>query len=296
MSSGIKCLELSDADARKIMSAKMHIGSNNCNFQMEQYVFKRNAAGAHIIDIGKMWQKIVLTARIIAAVDNPEDVCVVSTKEMGHRAIIKFAKFIGASSTSGRFSPGTFTNHSQAGFKEPRLVIVTDPTVDHQAVREASYVNIPIIGLCDMDSQLKYIDVVIPCNNRAAQPVGLVWWLLAREVQRLRGTLSRSEEWDVMPDLFFYRNLDEIKKQEEEEERAKAEAAADNDNDMNQEAQGTYENEQWAGEVEQYNAGNEDWNKPAAASQDWAAETTEPVVTGDWAATDATAEPATAGW
>jgi len=291
MSSSHKCLELSNDDARKIMSAKMHQGATNCNYQMEQYVYKRNTAGTHIINIGKMWQKIQLTARIIAAVENPEDVCVVSTKEMGHRAIIKFAKFIGASSTSGRFSPGTFTNHSQAGFKEPRLVIITDPTVDHQAIREASYVNIPIIGLCDVDSNLKYIDVVIPCNNRNAQSIGLAWWLLAREVLRLRGTLSRSEEWDIMPDLFFYRNLEEIKKQEEEEERSKAEAAADNENDRQMEnPQDQYENDNWNGDA----AAAEDW-KTQQNNADWAAEpAADTAANADWAATT---EPAVeAGW
>merc|ERR1711937_14736 len=297
MSSSISCLELSNDDARKIMAAKMHIGSNNCNFQMLPYVFKRNTAGTHIINIGKCGKEIILTARIIAAVENPEDVCVVSTKEMGHRAIIKFAKFIGASSTSGRFSPGTFTNHSQAGFKEPRLVIVTDPTVDHQAVREASYVNIPIIGLCDMDSQLKYIDVVIPCNNRNAQSSGLVWWLLAREVQRLRGTLSRSEEWEIMPDLFFYRNLEEIKKQEEEE-RAKAEHEADAAAEQRMEnQQDVYQDDGNWNEAENYGApAAEDWNKPAAANaQDWAA-TEENPANQDWATAGAGEAPEATGW
>ncbi len=38
--------------------------------------------------------------------------------------------------------------------------------------------------------------------------VGLVWWLLAREVLRLRGSLSRTEQWAIMPDLYFYRDLE----------------------------------------------------------------------------------------
>ena len=31
-----------------------------------------------------------------------------------------------------------------------------------------------------------------------------MWWLLTREVLRLCGTISLSESWDVMGDLFFY--------------------------------------------------------------------------------------------
>lgn len=290
MSQSFKALELKEEDARKILVAKMHLGGENCNYQMKQYVFKRNQGGANIINVQKMWQKIILAARIIAAVENPEDVCVVSTKEMGHRAILKFARFVGCSSTSGRFSPGTFTNHSQGGYKEPRLIIVTDPAIDHQAVREASYVNIPIIGLCDVDTPLKYIDVVIPCNNKGHHSVGLAWWLLAREVMRLRGTLSRSEEWDVMPDLFFYRNSDEIKKQEQEDlkkiEEAQASQEDNNAIDYNNDAP------DWNAEAADDGV-NEDWNArdAGAENQDWAAENTQAApVADDWTAENASAQ------
>lgn len=291
MSNGYKALELKSDDARKILAAKMHIGDKNCKYQMKQYVFKRNNVGNHIFDINKMWEKIMLAARIIAAVDNPQDVCVISSKDLGQRAIIKFAKFIGASSVNGRFSPGTFTNHSQAGFREPRLIIVTDPVIDHQGIREASYVNIPTIGLCDADTPLKYIDVVVPCNNRGAHSIGLVYWLLAREVQRLKGQLSRSEEWSIMPDLFFYRNLEEIKKQEEEEQKVADEANMQETMDTGNDEF----TENWAANDGEGGAQAppvvEDWTAPAAAvTQDWAAEAT----TGaqDWAQ----AETGGAGW
>ncbi|EEP82434.1 40S ribosomal protein S0 [Uncinocarpus reesii 1704] len=208
-------------DMEMLLAAQCHLGSKNLQVHMDPYLWKTRPDGINVINIGKTWEKIVLAARIIAAIDNPADICVISARPYGQRAVLKFAAHTGAVAIAGRFTPGSFTNYITRSFKEPRLIIVTDPRTDAQAIKEASYVNIPVIALCDTDSPTEYVDVAIPTNNKGRHAIGLVWWLLAREVLRLRGTLAtRETEWDVVVDLYFYRDPEAEEAKELEEAKA----------------------------------------------------------------------------
>ena len=95
------------------------------------------------------WEKLTLAARVIVAIENPADVCVISARPFGTRSIFKYAQYTGAQYLPNRYTPGTFTNQITKKFMEPRLVIVTDPSTDHQVQRcppcTASLLNLSLV-------------------------------------------------------------------------------------------------------------------------------------------------------
>ncbi|KAI9480063.1 ribosomal protein S2, flavodoxin-like domain-containing protein [Coemansia mojavensis] len=260
------CLNPTEEDIQLLLSAHAHLGAQNVDTHMLPYVYQRRDDGVNLINIQKTWEKLMLAARVIATVEDPHDVCAISSSEHGQRAVLKYGVHTGAQGLAGRFTPGNFTNYITRKFKEPRLIVVADPRADHQAIKEASYVNIPVIAFCNTDSPMDHVDIAIPINNAGKHAIGLGFWLLAREVLRLRGALSRKEPWDIMVDLYFYRDPEDVEKEQQQQQQQQpqleepevAEAGASQ----------WVENAEWANP--EGTAPAADWAAEGAANSGWA--------------------------
>jgi len=210
-------MELKEEDLKLMLAANVHIGTKNMNCQMSRYIWRRRRDGVYLINLGMTWEKLILAARIIVAIENPEDIIAISARPYGQRAVFKFAQHTGAQYIGGRYTPGTFSNQDARDFKEPRLLIVTDPLADHQPIKEACYVNVPTIAFADADAPLTHVDLAIPGSTKGKQSIGLLYWLLAREVLRMRAVIARTEPWNIIVDLFLHREPEDSDKKAEVE-------------------------------------------------------------------------------
>lgn len=205
----IQDLSKAERDILRLIQSKCHIGSKNYNTQMKRYISKFGSDGTAVFDLSQTYQKIKLAARVIAGIPDINDVIAISSRNYGQRAVVKFSKFTGCSvNNSTKWTPGSLTNYETKQYKEPKLIIVADPHADFKAIKESSYVNIPVIALCDAHHSLQYVDIAIPCNTTNTHSVSMVFWMIAREINVLMGKLDQNDdEWstckEAMVDLFY---------------------------------------------------------------------------------------------
>ncbi|KAK7828048.1 hypothetical protein U0070_013674 [Myodes glareolus] len=213
--------QMKEEDVLKFLAVGTHLGGTNLDFQMSSTSTKGKATAS----ISSIWRGpgrscclqlgLLLPLRTLLAGVSTISSRSTGQRAVGQRAVLKFAAATGATRIAGHFTPGTFTNQTQAAFREPQLLVVTDPRAEPQPPTEAFYVNLPTIAPCNTDSPLRYVDIAIPCNNKGAHSVGLMWWMLAQKVLRMHGTIFCEHPWEIMPDLYFYRDPEEIEKEEQ---------------------------------------------------------------------------------
>lgn len=187
-------------DRDKYLKHGVHIGTKKQHNDMDEYVFHVKKNKLAVLDLDITDVKIREAAEFLSNFDS-EEILVVGRKEAAQQPIEAFSKELGTKSKIGRFMPGTLTNPESDNFMEPEVVVVTDPEEDSQAITESRHANIPVVGIADSGDKLDGIDYVIPANNKAVNSLGLLYYLLAREIREGRGEKIELNLSDFRPEL-----------------------------------------------------------------------------------------------
>ncbi len=161
---------------------------------MKRFISSRRGDGLYLLKLDDTDVRIRAAAKMLAAYEQ-KSVVVTASRIYAITPAKKFAELTGTRLVEGRVMPGTFTNPNRSDFTEPEIILVSDTRNERQAVREASKTNVPVVALCDTDNWIKYVDLVIPCNNKSRRSLALVYWLLAREYMKEKGMIKSNEEF-----------------------------------------------------------------------------------------------------
>ena len=199
------------------LESGIHIGTKVKNNDMVSFIFKKREDGLFVLDITKINERLRRAIGIISKY-KPSDVMVVASRIYSSSAAAKFSKLTGIEVMDGRFVPGTMTNITSKKFKEPRLLFVCDPRGERQAIAEAAKVGVPVIALCDSDNETKFIDYVIPANNKGRKSLALIFFIFTREIMLKQGKISSYDEFKFTPQYFEQLEEERREKVEKKEE------------------------------------------------------------------------------
>ncbi len=177
---------------KKILSTGIRVGTQVKTKFMKPFITQASPEGLYMIDLDIALERIKTAAKFINRTDI-DKVIVCSGREYANTPIEKFCEVTGATKMLGRFMPGTLTNPSLPYYIEPKLLLISDPQVDVQAVTEATNAGIPVIGISNTDNITSKLDLILPANNRGRKSLATIYWLLALEILKERGDLKEGE-------------------------------------------------------------------------------------------------------
>ena len=181
-----------------------HIGTVYKTGDMKRYIFKRRKDGLLVLNVENIEERLKIAAEFIAQF--PADrVVIVARRLYGQLPARKFAEIIGAKALTGRFIPGTFSNKEHKKFIEPKVVLVTEPEADLQAIKEASIVRAPVVAFVSTNNSLRNVDLAIPMNNKGRKSLALAFYTLTREYLVKHKDIKNVDGFSLSPEDFEYK-------------------------------------------------------------------------------------------
>lgn len=180
----------------------LHIGTKFRTKYMAPFIYKVRSDGLAVLNVKKIDERIGLVGQFLARY-KPEEILVVCRRENGWNGVKLFGKLTSIPVIAGRYPPGMLTNPALEKFKEIKMLLIADPWPDRNAMLDAVKMGIPVVACCDTNNEATFVDIVIPCNNKGKKSLGLLFYLLAREYLKHRGTVKSEADLAIPMEEFI---------------------------------------------------------------------------------------------
>ncbi len=197
--------ELLLATSDMYLKSGIHIGTQFKTKHLSDFIYKTRVDGLSVFNISSIDKRLAIAAKFLARY-NPEDIILCGRRESAWRPLKMFAKITGARAITGRYPPGILTNPNLDQFIEGKVMLVCDPWPDRNAIRDALVVGIPVVAICDTNNTINNIDLVIPANNKGKKSLALLFFLLAREFLKQKGSLKSDSDFEYTLEEFIGEN------------------------------------------------------------------------------------------
>ena len=188
-------------DLETYLKAGVHVGTKFRTKYMDQFIYKIRPDGLAVLNLQKINDRIKLAIEFLARFA-PGDILIIGRRENSWKPIKALIKATGIRGITGRYPPGMLTNPDLDIFTSAKVILVTDPWPDKNAVRDAVKIGIPVVALCDTNNESNFIDLVIPCNNKGKKSLGLFFYLFSLGYSMRREIIKSEKDFKFTLDDF----------------------------------------------------------------------------------------------
>ena len=170
-------------DLEDYIKTASYLGTKVITPSMRKYVYRRRLDGLAILNT------LLVDKKLADAIDfikqyKPDEWTLVCKREAGWRAAKMFSELTGVRTFTKKYPSGVLTNTQLDNFFETKMIMICDPWLDKNALKDAKRVRIPVCAVCDTNNHTADVDVVVIANNKSNKSMGLIFWLLAREYMK----------------------------------------------------------------------------------------------------------------
>jgi len=184
------------------LKSGIHIGTKFKTKHMEKFIFQTRPDGLSVLNVQQIDKRIKAVVNLLSQYE-PESVLIFSRRESSWKAVKLFSEITGIKVYTGRYPPGLLTNPNLEIYREAKLIMVTDPWPDKNAVEDAEKIGLPLVALCDSNNKSNDIDLVMPCNNKGRKSLALFFWILSKTYLEKKGLKQKIQKFDYKIEDFM---------------------------------------------------------------------------------------------